>query len=153
MIYGRIPYVTPFHPVVEVEENRILSYLSLSAGPIGQDVTFMAGRLGSIGYFHRVNTGIKPVAAMPRVKLKIRALGRAWGPARRKLPISVEDMGALKGMIELMRIDPQILWATVLLGRVFALRLTELIDSKNPHTPEGRSPYWYLKSATFVEES
>ena len=57
----------------------------------------MEGRLGEIGYFHRVKTGIKPAAAIPRATLMIRALGRARGPDRRKLPISVEDMGTLKG--------------------------------------------------------
>ena len=118
----------------------ILSYLALSDGPLGHDVTSMAGRQEAIGYCHRVKTGTKPVAAMPRVTLMIRALGRALGPARRKLPISVEAMGALKGALELMRIDKQILWAPVLIGRVFALKLSELIDSKNRLAPEGRSP-------------
>ena len=98
----------------------------------------MAGRLGAIGYFHRVKTGISPVAAMPRVMLMIRGLGRAKSPARRKLPISVEDMGAPKDMPELMRIDRQILCKTVLLGWFFTLRLIELLDSKNPLTPDGR---------------
>ena len=97
MIYGRSPYVTPVHHVVEVEERRILSYLPLSAGPLGHDVTSTAVRLGAFGYFHRVKTGIKPVAAMPLVTLMIRALGRARGPVRRKLPISVEDMGLSRG--------------------------------------------------------
>ena len=76
----------------------------------------MVGRLGEIGYFHRVKTGIDPVAAIPRVMLMIRGLGRGKGPARRKLPISVEDMGAPKGIPELMRIDRQILLTTVLRG-------------------------------------
>ena len=41
------------------------------------------GRLGEIGYFHRVKTGTDPVAAIPRVILTIRGLGREKGPARR----------------------------------------------------------------------
>ena len=100
----------------------------------------MVGRLGAIGYCHRVKTGIDPVAAIPRVMLMIRGLGRAQIPARRKLPISVEDMGTPKDMPGLMRIDRQILWATVLLGWFFMLRQSGLLDSENPLTPDGRLP-------------
>ena len=42
-IDGRSPYITPDPHGVEVEENIILSYLPLSAGPLGKDVTTMAG--------------------------------------------------------------------------------------------------------------
>ena len=72
--------------------------------------------------------------------LTIRGLGLAKAPARRKLPISVEDMGAPNGMPELMRIDQQILWVTILPRWFFMLRLSELTDSKNPLTPDGRRP-------------
>ena len=76
----------------------------------------MVGRMGAIGYFHRVKTGINPVVAIPRVMLTIQGLGRAKGTDRRKLPISVEDIGTPNDMPDLMRIDHQILWATLLLG-------------------------------------
>ena len=137
---GRSPYITPDPHGVAVEENSIISYLSLSAGPLGKDVTTMAGRLGAIGYFHRVKTGIGPAAAIPRVMLRIRGLGRAKGPTRRKLTISPEDMGAPNGMPELMRIDQQILLTTVLRGWFFTLRLGGLLDARNPLTPDGRRP-------------
>ena len=112
--------------------------LAISAGPRGKDVAIMAGRLGAIGYSHRVKAGINPVAAMPRVMLMIRGLGRAKGLARRKLLMSAEDTVALKGMLELMRIDRKILWATVLIGWFFMVRLIGPPDSKNPLTPDGR---------------
>ena len=97
----------------------------------------MVGRLGEIGYFHRVKTGIDPVAAIPRVMLMIRGLGRPKGPARRKLPISVEDTGTPNGMPELMRIDQQILATTVLRGWFYTLRLGGLLDSTNPLASDG----------------
>ena len=93
--------------------------------------------MGEIGYFHRVKTGIDPVAAVPRVMLTIRGLGREKGPGRRKLSISVEDMGAPNGIPELMRIGQQILLKTVLRGWFSTLRLGGLLDAKNPLTPDG----------------
>ena len=137
MINGRSPYVTPGRPGVEIDETIILSYLPLSAWPLGKDITTMAGRLVAIGYFHRVKTGIDPVAAVPRVMLTIRGLGREKGPGRRKLSISVEDMGAPNGIPELMRIGQQILLKTVLRGWFSTLRLGGLLDAKNPLTPDG----------------
>ena len=94
--------------------------------------------MGEIGYFHRVKTGKNPVADMPRVMLAIRGLRRAKVPARRKLPISVEDLRDPKRMLDLDQIDEQILWAATPIGWFFMLRMSGFPDAENPITPEGR---------------
>ena len=100
----------------------------------------MAGHLKAIGYFHRVRTGKHPIADIPRVMLMVRGLRRANGPTQRNLPATVEDLGTLKGLLDLGQVGQQILWTSVLLGWVFMLRMGEFLDAKNPLTPDGRRP-------------
>lgn len=49
--------------------------------------------------------------------LIIRGLRREKGPAQRKLPITVEDLNDLRGMLVPIQIDHAILRASVLIGR------------------------------------
>ena len=91
----------------------------------------MAGNLNAISYFHRVKNGMRPVASMPRVMLMARGMRLAIGPTQRKLPIALEDLGALKGMLGLRQIAQSIVWASVLIGLFFMLRMIELLDTKN----------------------
>ena len=51
------------------EEDIELSYVALSVGPMGKDVSTMATHLSTIGYFQRVRRGIRPLAPMSRAHL------------------------------------------------------------------------------------
>ena len=77
---------------------------------------------------------------MPSAMLMVRGLRRAKVPTHRKLPISVEYLRTLKGMLDLHQIDQQILRATMIIGMFFMLRASEFLDAKNPLTPAGRRP-------------
>ena len=77
---------------------------------------------------------------MPRAMLMVRGLKRAKGPTQRKLPISVEDLGTLKGTMDLAQSDQLTLWTATLLGWFFMLRMSEFLDNKNPLMPDGRHP-------------
>lgn len=64
-INGLSPYLNNDPSGAEIEENIILSYLSLSVGTLGKDVSTLVGHLGDIGYFHRVKTGKIPRPTCP----------------------------------------------------------------------------------------
>ena len=105
-----------------------------------KDISTVVNHLNAIGYHHRVRTGTNPISLMPRASLMIRGLRRAKGPAQRKLPISLEDLRTLNGMIGHKQIDRQIQGATVLLGWFCMLRMGELFPTSDPNRPPGRHP-------------
>ena len=134
------PYIATDPLGLGAEEESVLSYIALSAGPLGKDISTVVGHLNAISYFHRVRTGQNPALLMRRVSLMIRGLRRAKGPTQRKLPISIEDLKTLSGMTDHTKIDQQILWITVLLGWFFMLRMGELFDNNDQNRPAGRHP-------------
>ena len=131
-INGLTPYFALGTDGAEREEDSLLSYKSLSVGPIGQDIETMIGRLESIGFPHRVRTGKNPVNDIPRALLMVRGLRRARVPTKRKLPISVEDLMPLKEMIRLNQIGRQILRAAALIGWFFTLRANSSTRKTRP---------------------
>lgn len=138
---------------VEREEESALSYISLSVGPLGGDITTVVGRLNAGGYFHRVTIGQNPTVDMPRVMLMVRGLRRAKGPTQRKIPTTIEDRMALNGMLDLGQVGQQILWATILLGWFFMLRMSEFLDTGDPLAPEGGARSVFLTSTHTAAET
>ena len=130
----------PAPHTITAEEESVLSYLALSVGPLGKDISSVVGHLNPISYFHRVKTGINPISLMPRVSLMIRGLRRANGPVTRKLPFSIEDPKTLNDMIEHDDIDQQVLWATVLMGWFFMMRMGEHLENNDQNRPASRHP-------------
>lgn len=118
----------------------MLSYLALSVGPLGKDITTVVGHLYAISCLRRVKSGQNPISLMPRVSLMSKDLRRPKGPTQRKFPISIEDLRTLSGMLGHTNIDHQILWAAVLLGWFFMLRTGELFDNNDLNRPAGRHP-------------
>ena len=71
------------------DEDSVLSYVSLSVGPLGKEVSTMVTHLSAIGFFHRIKFGANPLTKMARAQLMLKGLKRASGPVNRKLPITV----------------------------------------------------------------
>ena len=100
----------------------------------------MVTHLSAIGFFHRIKIGVNPLSGMARVQLMLKGLKRASGPTNRKLPFSVEDLRALKGLLNLKEADQLCLWVTILTGWFFMLRMSEFLVTNSSRTPEGRHP-------------
>ena len=103
------PYLDQRDEWAVEEEDSVLSYVALSVGPLGKEVSTMVTHLSAIGFFHRIKYGPNPLNRMSRVQLMLKGLKREKGPTNRKLPITVEDLRALKGLLNLK--DPDQLFA------------------------------------------
>ena len=102
----------------------------------------MVTHLSAIGFFHRIKYGPNPLNRMSRVQLMLKGLKREKGPTNRKLPITVEDLRALKGLLNLKDSDQLCLRAVILTGWFFMLRMSEFLATKSKHAPEGRHPLY-----------
>ena len=122
------------------EEDSVLPYVALSVGPLGKEVSTMITHLSAVGYFRRIKTGRNPLKDMTRVQLMLKGLRRTAGPAKRKLPCSLEDLRALKGLLNLKDPDQIILWDSILLGWFFMLRMSEFLVNDDKNKPAGRHP-------------
>ena len=137
---GMSAYLEVGSEFLEKGEESVLSYLALSVGPLGKDISTVTGHLNAVGYSHRVRVGENPILEMPMVMLMVRGLRRAKCHTRRKRPITLEDLKVLKGMLDLKNSDQLTIWAAALLGWFFMLRMSEFTDNRGPLPPEGRHP-------------
>ena len=136
------PYLGTNDDSVVEDEDSVLSYVALSVGPLGKEVSTMVTHLSAIGFFHRIKFGVNPLAKMARVQLMLKGLKRAGGPVNRKLPITVEDLRSLKGLLNLREADQLCLWVSILTGWFFMLRMSEFLVTNSKHTPPGRHPIY-----------
>ena len=139
-VNGKGPYIDQGEDRSSEEEDSVLSYVALSVGPLGKEVSTMVTHLSAIGFFHRIKYGTNPLNHMSRVQLMLKGLKRAQGPTKRKLPITVEDLRALKGLLNLSDPDQLCLWTTILTGWFFMLRMSEFLVTNSKHAPPGRHP-------------
>ena len=139
-VNGKDPYISTCDEKFMEEEDSVLSYVALSVGPLGKEVSTMVTHLSAIGFFHRVKIGFNPLSKMSMVQLMLKCLKRASGPTNRKLPFTIEDIRSLKGMLNLRDADQACLWACVLTGWFFMLRMSEFLVTNSKHTPPGRHP-------------
>ena len=113
-VNGRAPYLDAAEDKFTTEEDIALSYVALSVGPLGKEVSTMGAHLAAIGYFHRVRNGVNPLTQMSRVQIMLKGLKRAKGPANRKLPFPHDDMMALKGLLNLQDVGQLIFWVSAM---------------------------------------
>ena len=139
-VNGLIPYLDTSAAKFPLEEDVALSYVALSVGPLGKEVSTMATHLSANGYFHRVKTGHNPLKEMPRVQLMMKGLRRPSGPENRKLPFSLEDIRSLKGLLNLKDVAQITLWASILVGWFFMLRMSEFLATDSQRNPVERHP-------------
>ena len=139
-VNSKDPYISTSDEKFTEEEDSALSYVALSVGPLVKEVSTMVTHLSAIGFFHRVRIGVNPLSQMSRVQLMLKGLKRASGPTNRKLSFAIEDLRALKGLLNLNDADQACLWTCILTGWFFMLRMSELLVPNSKHTPPGRHP-------------
>ena len=150
-VNGKGPYLDPSEDKFDEEEESALSYVALSVGPLGKEASTMATHFPAIGFFHRVKHGVNPLTHMSRVQLMLKGLKRAKGPTNRKLPITLDDIRALKGLLNLQGPGQLCLWATILTGWFSMLMMSEFIVINSKHAPPpGEAPDTYGGRATVM---
>ena len=139
-VNGLTPYIGENNLTLREEEDSVMAYTVLSLGPLAKNPSTVNGHLGAIGYFHKLRSGVNPLAEMNRLQLLIKGMMRSKGPTARKLPTSVEDLRTLRGLLDLKDTDQMILWATTLLGWFFMLRMGEYLTTNSRNCNSERRP-------------
>ena len=138
-IQGKGPYLSEDPAGIRDEEDSLMAFAALHLGPLEKDQSTVETYTTAISHFHKLRCGYNPLLAMKRLQLLLKGAKRAKGPTNRKLPVTVEDLEVISGMLHAKdNIDNRILRCNILLGWHFMLRMSEYIV-KGKET-EGRHP-------------
>ena len=114
------------------EEQDVLTYCAVLAGPMQRKSGTLRLRLQAIGFFHRMQTGVNIFAKMPRISLFLKGVLRGEGPPERKIPATVDHLLNAHRSLNMQDRNHQILWGVILVAWYFMLRRSEYLQEGSP---------------------
>ena len=134
---GQPPLLTDDPNDAEVNEAAVIAYVVLNLGPLERDVGTVQNHLQAIGYHRKIQYGDNPLRSMTRLQFLMKGARREKGPAKRKLPVTTEDLNHVYNMTNWDNPDSVTLWCTVSIAWFFMLRMSEYLE-KGPSDKYGR---------------
>ena len=109
-------------------DAAVIAYVVLNLGPMERDIGTVQNHLHAIGYFHKMQFGLNPLRYMRRLQNLMKGARRAKGPAKRKLPVTTEDLNHIYNMADWANPDSVTVRCAIAIAWFFMLGMSEYID-------------------------
>ena len=134
---GKSPFLSNDPKQADSNETEVIAYVVLNLGPLERDVGTVQNHLKAIGYHHKMQYGENPLKTMTRLQYLMKGARREKGPAKRKLPVTTEDLNQVYMSTNWSNPDSVTLWCTISIAWFFMLRMSEYVD-KGPADRYGK---------------
>ena len=131
------PYLSKEPENADDNESEAIAYVVLNLGPLERDVGTVQNHLKAIGYHHKLQYGENPLKTMTRLQYLMEGARREKGPAKRKRPVTPEDINQVYSATDWNNPDSVTLWCSISIAWFFMLRMSEYVD-KGPADRYGK---------------